>query len=87
MAIITDIVTEGGYTYTSQYCRPDVVRVTKNEMDIEVGVYESSAHAAPGKPPHRLELLKGPFDLYAAENLWQQAYATVKKKWPHSLDV
>ncbi len=87
MAIITDITTELDYTYAQQYCRPDAVRTDKNKMTVEMGVYESAAHAEPGKPPHRKEVLMGPFDMYAPENLWQQAYAIIKLRWPESTDV
>jgi hypothetical protein len=87
MAIITDITTEAGYTYAQQYCRPDAVRAGKGSMRIEMGVYESAAHAEPGKPPHRMEVFDGPFDMYAPENLWQQAYAIIKLRWPESTDV
>lgn len=87
MAILTDITTEYDYTYTQQYCRPDTVRADKGKMTISVGVYESAAHAEPGNHPHRYEMVEGPFDLYAPENLWQQAYAIIKLRWPESTDV
>jgi len=87
MAIITDITTEAGYTFTQQYCRPDAIRAAKGSIRIEMGVYESAEHAEPGKPPHRYEMLEGPFDMYAPENLWQQAYAIIKLRWPESTDV
>ncbi len=87
MAIITDITTEYDYKYALQYCRPDAIRVDKGRMRIEMGVYESSAHAEPGKHPHRYEIVEGPFDLYAPENLWQQAYAIIKQQWPDAVDA
>lgn len=87
MAIITDITTEYDYTYAQQYCRPDAVRASKGGMTIEMGVYESAAHAEPGKPPHRKEVLQGSFDMYAPENLWQQAYAIIKRRWPDAVDA
>lgn len=87
MAIITDIKTEHDYTYSQQYCRPDMIHAEKGKMLIEMGVYESVAHAEPGKYPHRKEILDGPFDLHSSENLWQQAYKVIKDRWPDSIDV
>ena len=46
MAIITDIITERGYTYRQQYCRVDGVAVTKTSMTVDMGVYETAGRAA-----------------------------------------
>ncbi len=88
MAIITDVVTDVGYTYKSQYCRPHIVAATnKTTLFITVGVYETVQHAERGDPPHILHYLDGDFDMYSGNNLWQQAYVAMKKKWPDSTDA
>jgi hypothetical protein len=88
MAIITDIVSEVNYTYRSQYCRPDsVIAKNKTTLTVAVGVYETAQRAESGEPPHLLYMLDGTFDMYSDQNLWQQAYAAMKQKWPDSTDA
>lgn len=87
MAIITDIITERGYTYRQQYCRVDGVAVTKTSMTVDMGVYETAERAATEGFPHRMETLSGPFDLLSDLNPWQQAYAIIKERWPDAVDA
>lgn len=88
MALIQTIVSERGVVYPDQYVRVDRVQAHKTNMDIEVGVYLAQQQAADGLPPHRTENFSGvPFDMYAPENLWQQAYAIIKLRWPESIDA
>lgn len=82
MAIISNEIDERGHVFENQYIRVDKVSVTKNTMDIQVGVYQD-----PDAFPHRVHTLQGEFDLYSDLNVWQQAYVYVKQRWSEHQDA
>lgn len=87
MAIKTDFITERGIMYPDQYMRVDQVHCTKTDMNIVVGIYVTQEQAANGAPPHFAEVLFGEFDMNSPLNLWEQAYAAVKQRWPNAVDL
>lgn len=87
MAIISDEVDLRGHIFENQYIRVDRVNTTKTEMEIEAGVYYSEQSASSGELPHRVHTLHGPFDMHSELNVWQQAYAIAKQRWPEHQDV
>jgi hypothetical protein len=85
MAVIKTITTERGVVFPDQYCRVDEARVEKTRMHYTVGIYFNQA--ATENPPHRAETFSSGFDLYGEQNVWQQAYADLKTRWPDSVDA
>lgn len=85
MAIITDIITERT-TFPQQYVRVESVRSEKEKMIVDVGVHLSE-QTSREIPPHRIEHVEGPFDMYSELNLWEQAYQYIKQRWPEHTNV
>jgi hypothetical protein len=54
-------------------------------MLYKVGIYFNQE--ATVNPPHRIDIFNAPFDLYSQQNVWQQAYADLKTRWPDAVDV
>ena len=89
MAIIADEMDSRGYVFENQYIRVDRIEEIKKDsaMRIEVGVYMSQQQAQDGGLPHRAHAFHADFDLYSTDNLWQQAYVAVKRRYPEHTDA
>lgn len=87
MAIITDFISDRGYVYRNQYGRVEEAKVMKTKIYATFGFYESQHDAEQNECPHSAEILSGDFDLNSNLNVWEQAYAIAKIKWPNSADV
>jgi hypothetical protein len=87
MAIETDYITERGILFPKQYLRVDEVYALKNEMTITVGVYMNQEQAVNGVPAHAADRVFGSYDMYSNQNLWEQAYALIKQRWPNAIDI
>lgn len=85
MAVIKTITTERGVVYPDQYCRIEEANTFKTKMLYKVGIYFNQE--ATVNPPHRIDIFNAPFDLYSQQNVWQQAYADLKTRWPDAVDV
>lgn len=85
MAIITDVITERT-TYPQQYVRVENVHVNKDTLTVDVGIHLSE-ESSKEIPPHRIEHVDGPFDMYSELNLWEQAYVIIKQRWQTHTDV
>lgn len=86
MAIVRTIITDRGVIYENQYCRVDKVEIiNKSNMQYTIGVYFNKD--ATSNFPHRAEIFESQFDLYNELNVWQQAYADIKGRWPDAIDT
>ena len=83
MAIIADVPTERTI-FPQQYIRVHRVDVRKTEMVVDVAIFLNQS--VTDNPPHRIEHVMGPFDLHSSKNLWEQAYALMKNRWPDGVD-
>jgi hypothetical protein len=82
MAIYTDIIDERGYLYSNQYVRIEKVSITnKIYLDVELGVYFTKQDASTGGYPHRIENIRGEYDLLSSKTPWEQAYDLIKTRY------
>lgn len=85
MAVIKTIVTDRNVIFSDQYCRVEsATAVDKSNLRYTIGIYMNKEVVT--EPPHRAEIFETTFDLYSKSNLWQQAYADIKNRWPDATD-
>lgn len=85
MAVIYNYISNTGAEFPEQYCRIIEARVEKTCMRYTVGIYTSQS--ATENPPHAAEIYEAAFGLLSTDNVWQQAYADLKTRWPDTVDA
>ena len=87
MAIRTLIVGERGEQYPDSYCRVERVMATRNQLQVEYGVYRTTEDAQNGNSPFLIFDIHGEYNVIDDRNTWQQAYEIIKRRHPDSTDV